>query len=118
MLFYGSFSINFSKSNRKWLPPLDKKNSEWVGKCNKNIKKVVRKMKMLYFIAIKLLILTINTRFTGKLLKRNREIVSEGLQLYQKETSTQVFSCENCEIFKNNIFHRAPPYDCFYFIFQ
>ena len=28
----------------------------------------------------------------------------EGLQLYQKETPTQVFSCEYCEIFKNTYF--------------
>ena len=30
--------------------------------------------------------------------------VPESLQLYQKETPTQVFSCENCEIFKNSFF--------------
>ena len=33
--------------------------------------------------------------FTGKL---------SGLQLYQKETSTQVFSCEICKNFKNTYF--------------
>ena len=27
-----------------------------------------------------------------------------GLQLYEKETPTQVFSCEHCEIFNNNYF--------------
>ena len=27
-----------------------------------------------------------------------------GLQLYQKETPTEVFSCEFCEIFKNTFF--------------
>ena len=27
-----------------------------------------------------------------------------GLQLYEKETPTQVFSCEYCEIFKNTFF--------------
>ena len=27
----------------------------------------------------------------------------------KKETPTQVFSCEFCEIFKNNFFHRTPP---------
>ena len=26
------------------------------------------------------------------------------LQLYQKETSTQLFSCEYCEVFKNTYF--------------
>ena len=29
---------------------------------------------------------------------------SSSLQLYQKETPTQVFSCEICEIFKNTYF--------------
>ena len=29
---------------------------------------------------------------------------TEGLQLYQKETPVQVFSCEICEIFKNSYF--------------
>ena len=28
---------------------------------------------------------------------------SEGLQLYRKETPTQLFSCEYCEIFKNSL---------------
>ena len=32
-----------------------------------------------------------------------------GLQLYQKETSTQLFSCEICKIFKNTFFYRTPP---------
>ena len=31
------------------------------------------------------------------------------LQLYQKETSTQVFSCEICEIFNSTFFKRTPP---------
>ena len=30
------------------------------------------------------------------------------LQLYKKETPTQVFSCKICEIFKNTIFLRTP----------
>ena len=34
--------------------------------------------------------------------------VPEGLQLYQKETPTQMFSCENCEMFKNRLFYRTP----------
>ena len=32
-----------------------------------------------------------------------------GLQLYHKETPTQVLSCESCEILKNNFFKRTPP---------
>ena len=28
--------------------------------------------------------------------------------IYWKETSTQVLSCEYCEIFKNSFFHRTP----------
>ena len=32
-----------------------------------------------------------------------------GLQLYHKETPTQVLSCESCEILKNSFFKRAPP---------
>ena len=31
------------------------------------------------------------------------------LQLYQKETLTQVLSCEFCQISKNTIFYRTPP---------
>ena len=31
-----------------------------------------------------------------------------GLQLYYKETPTQVFSCEICETFKNTFLYRAP----------
>ena len=27
----------------------------------------------------------------------------------EKETPTQVFSCEICDIFKNNFFYRTPP---------
>ena len=32
-----------------------------------------------------------------------------GLQFIKKETLTQVFSCEFCEIFKNTFFCRSPP---------
>ena len=32
-----------------------------------------------------------------------------GLQLYHKETPTQVLSCESCEILKNSFFKRTPP---------
>ena len=35
--------------------------------------------------------------------------MASGLQLYQKETLAQVFSCEFCEIFKNTSFYRSPP---------
>ena len=33
----------------------------------------------------------------------------KGLQRYQKETATQMFSCEIYEIFKDTIFYRTPP---------
>ena len=33
----------------------------------------------------------------------------EGLQLYEKQTSTQVFSCEHCEILKSSFFYRTTP---------
>ena len=39
----------------------------------------------------------------GVLLKRC------GLQLYQKETLAQVFSCKYSEIFRNTFFYRTPP---------
>ena len=32
-----------------------------------------------------------------------------GLQIYQKETLAQVFSCEFCEISKTTLFNRTPP---------
>ena len=31
-----------------------------------------------------------------------------GLQLYERETPTKVFSCEICEIFKNTFLKRTP----------
>ena len=31
------------------------------------------------------------------------------LQLYYKDTPTQVFSCKVCEIFKNTFFHKTHP---------
>ena len=37
----------------------------------------------------------------------------KGLQLYLKRDSTQVFSCEYCEIFKNTFFYRTPPVAAF-----
>ena len=48
----------------------------------------------------------IRKHLCGSLLKN---LQAEGLQLYQKKTPTQVFSCEVCEIFKNAIFNRKPP---------
>ena len=33
----------------------------------------------------------------------------QSLKLYKKETQTQVFSCEICEIFKNTFFYGTPP---------
>ena len=40
-------------------------------------------------------------KFTGKHL----------CNFINKETPTQVFSCEFCEIFKNTVFHRTLPLD-------
>ena len=60
--------------------------------------------------------------FTGKHLWRNLFIIKlqawrpEGLQLYQKEAPTQVFSCEYCEILKNPFFCRTPLLLCYYLI--
>ena len=34
--------------------------------------------------------------------------LATGLQLYEKETLTQMFFCEFCEIFKITFFYRAP----------
>ena len=31
------------------------------------------------------------------------------MQIYQKETQTQVFFCEYCKIFKNSFFYRTLP---------
>ena len=33
----------------------------------------------------------------------------EGLQRYEKETPTQVFSCEYCKIFNNSCFYGTNP---------
>ena len=33
----------------------------------------------------------------------------EACNFIKKETLTQVFSCEFCEVFKNTFFHRTPP---------
>ena len=35
------------------------------------------------------------------------------LQLYEKETPTQVFSCEYCEFFKNSFYYKTPPLAAF-----
>ena len=35
--------------------------------------------------------------------------MTQGYNFIKKVTSTQVFSCEFCEIFKNTFFHRIPP---------
>ena len=32
-----------------------------------------------------------------------------GLQIYEKETPTQVFSCEICDTFKNTFSDKTPP---------
>ena len=39
--------------------------------------------------------------------------VFQSLQLYLKETPTQVFSCGFCESFKNVFFTKYPPSDSF-----
>ena len=48
--------------------------------------------------------------FSGKHLCWSPFLINkpEGLQRYQKETPTQVCSCEYCEIFKNSFFYRTP----------
>ena len=51
--------------------------------------------------------------FTGKHLCWSLFSIKLRLQLYQKETSTQVFSCKYCDIF-SNIFFATPMDDCFY----
>ena len=38
-----------------------------------------------------------------------KSLQAECLQLYLKKSSTQVFSCEVCEIFNNTFFYRTPP---------
>ena len=42
--------------------------------------------------------------FFKKSILENYAIAVNSLQLYQKETPTEVFSCEFCEIFKNTFF--------------
>ena len=39
----------------------------------------------------------------------NKVVGLQGLQFYSKETPTQVFSYEICQIFKNNFFCRTAP---------
>ena len=46
--------------------------------------------------------LTFSTSRLQMFFKMN--VQPKGLQLYQKETPTQVFSCKNCEILKNSFF--------------
>ena len=51
-------------------------------------------------------------KFTGKHLRQSLFLIklqAWGLQLYWKETLTQVFSCEFCELFNDTFFHRTPP---------
>ena len=38
----------------------------------------------------------------------NKVVGVQACKRHKKETSEQLFSCEICEIFKNNIFYRAP----------
>ena len=63
----------------------------------------------MFFLVLKIGVLTNFVNFTGKHLCLSLFLIklpegSEGLQLYQKETLTQVLSCEICEIFKNTFF--------------
>ena len=44
-----------------------------------------------------------------------RESLFNKVAIYLKETPTQVFPCEICEIFKNNFFHRTSPVAAFVF---
>ena len=39
------------------------------------------------------------------------KIADLGLQLYYKETPTQVISCKICDIFRNNLFYGTPQVD-------
>ena len=51
------------------------------------------------------------TIFTEKHVSEQSESLFDkvaGLQFFQKETPTQVFSCEYCEIFKDSFFNRTP----------
>ena len=41
------------------------------------------------------------------------EVAASGLELYQRETPTKVFTCEYCEIFKNSFFFTEHPSGCF-----
>ena len=52
------------------------------------------------------------TKFTRKHLCQSLFLIrlqASGLQLYQKETLVQVFSCKYCEIFKNTFSYRTHP---------
>ena len=42
-------------------------------------------------------------------LKNFAKFTGKELQLCQKETSAQMFSCEFCEMFKNTFLQRTPP---------
>ena len=58
-------------------------------------------------ISIKKLFLKNYAIFTGKHLCWSLFFLfPEGLQLYQKEAPIQVFSCEQCDIFKNTYFKK------------
>ena len=64
------------------------------------------------FLGLRKVILRNFGKFTGKHLCQSLFLIK--LQtLGLKETLAQVFSCEFCEISKNNLFHKTPPGDCF-----
>ena len=52
------------------------------------------------------------TSFTGKHLRWSS--FNKVAKLYYKETPTQMFSCEICEVFKNIFFYRTSLDDCFF----
>ena len=51
--------------------------------------------------------------FTGKHLCWSFFLIKLQAFRPEKETPTQVFSCEYCEIFKNTFFYRTPPVAAF-----
>ena len=49
-----------------------------------------------------------NMAFLQTVLLNKKSSRPDGLQLYERETPAQMFSCEYCEIFKNSFFYRTP----------
>ena len=69
--------------------------------------------------AIKKGVLKNFTKFTGKqlcgslFLSKVAGLRAKACNFIEKETPTQMFSCEICEIFENTFFYRTTPGDCF-----